>query len=85
MFEIGEINKNVRDSVKYVIQSKRCLNIFGDIVKQLKLPSKQIIPDCCTRWNVTYFMLSSALEFNDIFPRYEQRDLSYMFLPSEED
>ena len=83
--EIGEIIKNVRESVKYVIQSESRLNIFGDIVKQLKLTSKQLILDCCTRWNATYFMLSSALEFKDVFPRYAQRDLSYMFLPSEED
>ena len=83
--EIGEIIKNVRESIKYVIQLESRLNIFGDIVKQLKLPSKQLILDCCTRWNATYFMLSSALEFKDVFPRYAQRDLSYMFLPSEED
>ena len=30
-------------------------------------------------------MLLSALEFKDVFPRYAHRDLSYMFLPSEED
>ena len=83
--EIGEIIKNVRESVKYVIQSESRLNIFGDIVKQLKLPSKQLILDCCTIWNTTYFILSSALEFKDVFPRYAQRDLSYMFLPSEDD
>ena len=85
LFEIGEIIKNARESVKYVIQSESRLNIFGDIVKQLKLPSKQLILDCCTKWNATYFMLSSALEFKDVFPRYAQRDLSYMFFPSEED
>ena len=59
--EIKEIIKNVRESVKYVIQLESRLNIFGDIVKQLKLPSKQLILDCCSRWNATYFMLSSAL------------------------
>ena len=83
--EIGEIIKNVRESVKYVIQSESRLNIFGDIVKQLKLPSKQLILDCYTIWNATYFILSSALEFKDVFPRYAQKDLSYMFLPSEDD
>ena len=41
--EIGEIIKNVRKTVKYVIQSESRLNIFGDIVKQLKLPYSSLI------------------------------------------
>ena len=83
--EIGDIIKNVRESVKYVTQSGSRLNIFGEIVKQLKLPSKKLILDCCTRWNATFFMLSTALEFKDVFPRYAQREASYLFLPSEDD
>ena len=83
--QIGDIIKNVRDSVKHVLQSESRLKIFGEIVKQLKLPAKQLILDCCTRWNATFFMLSAALEFKDVFPRYAQRETSYSFLPSEED
>ncbi|KAG6519434.1 hypothetical protein ZIOFF_022928 [Zingiber officinale] len=30
-------------------------------------------------------MLASALEFKDVFPRYQQRDSDYQYLPSEED
>ncbi|XP_073062866.1 zinc finger BED domain-containing protein RICESLEEPER 2-like isoform X6 [Primulina eburnea] len=37
------------------------------------------------RWNSTYFMLSTALEFKDVFPRYQQRDPTYNYLPSDED
>ena len=59
--------------------------MFGEIVKQLKLPSRNLVLDYCTRWNVTYFMLSAALKFKDVFPRFAQRDLNYLFLPSEED
>ena len=33
LFEIGKIIKNVRESVKYAIQSESRLNIFWDIVK----------------------------------------------------
>ncbi|KAH6832928.1 hypothetical protein C2S53_000471 [Perilla frutescens var. hirtella] len=59
--------------------------MFSDIVKQLKLSSKKLVLDCCTRWNATYFMLSAALEFKDVFPRYQQRDPLYTSLPSEEE
>ena len=59
--EIGEIIKNVRESIKYVIQSESRLNIFGDIVKQLKLSSKQLILDCCTRWNATILLPGTIL------------------------
>lgn len=30
-------------------------------------------------------MLSTALEFKDVFPRFQQRDHSYKSLPSEEE
>ncbi|KAH6780711.1 hypothetical protein C2S52_011948 [Perilla frutescens var. hirtella] len=49
------------------------------------LSSKKLVLDCCTRWNATYYMLSAALEFKDVFPRYQQRDASYTSLPSEEE
>lgn len=59
--------------------------MFGKIVKQLKLPLRSLVLDCCTRWNAIYFMLSTALKFKDVFLRYAQRDPNYLFLPSEED
>ncbi|XP_075491715.1 zinc finger BED domain-containing protein RICESLEEPER 1-like isoform X4 [Primulina tabacum] len=37
------------------------------------------------RLNATYFMLSTALKFKDVFPRYQQRDPTYNYLPSDED
>ncbi|KAK6115446.1 hypothetical protein DH2020_007715 [Rehmannia glutinosa] len=59
--------------------------MFSEIAKQLQLSSKKLVLDCCTRWNATYYMLSAALKFKDVFPRYQQRDLNYNVLPSEED
>ncbi|XP_050236367.1 zinc finger BED domain-containing protein RICESLEEPER 1-like [Mercurialis annua] len=85
MSEIGNIIKDVRDSVKHIVNVESRLITFGEIVKQLKLSSKQLILDCCTRWNATYFMLSAALEFKDVFPRYQRRDPIYYSLPSDED
>ncbi|XP_075512776.1 zinc finger BED domain-containing protein RICESLEEPER 2-like [Primulina tabacum] len=83
--EIHNIISNVRESVKHISASEFRLNIFSEIAKQLQLSSKKLVMDCCTRWNATYCMLSTALEFKDVFPRYQQRDPTYNTLPSEED
>ena len=83
--EIQHIIENVRESVKYTSASTQRLIMFSDITKQLQLPNKRLILDCCTRWNATYAMLSCALEFKQVFPRYQQRDPNYKHLPSEDD
>ncbi|KAG8390680.1 hypothetical protein BUALT_Bualt01G0108800 [Buddleja alternifolia] len=62
------------------------LHRFTEIVKQLQLStSKGLILNVPTRWNSTYAMLVSALIFRDVFPRYKERDPSYIWLPSSED
>ncbi|XP_042400218.1 zinc finger BED domain-containing protein RICESLEEPER 2-like [Zingiber officinale] len=83
--EIQDIFFNVRESVKHIAASETHVNIFSEISKQLKLSSKKLVLDCCTRWNATFCILSAALEFKDVFPRYAARDAAYTFLPSEED
>ncbi|KAH6757669.1 hypothetical protein C2S52_023340 [Perilla frutescens var. hirtella] len=82
---IQDIISKVRESVKHVAASEMRTTLFSEIAKQLKLSSKKLVLDCCTRWNATYYMLSAALEFKDVFPRYQQRDASYTSLPSEEE
>ncbi|XP_057811535.1 zinc finger BED domain-containing protein RICESLEEPER 2-like [Salvia miltiorrhiza] len=82
---IQDVISKVRESVKYVAASEARVIMFGEIAKQLELSSKKLVLDCVTRWNATYFMLSCALEFKAVFPRYQQRDPSYTTLPSEEE
>ncbi|MBA0845638.1 hypothetical protein Goarm_022424 [Gossypium armourianum] len=77
--EIENVIDNVRASVKHITTSTMRLTMFSDIVKQLQLPNKRLILDCYTRWNATYAMLSCVLEFNDVFPRYAQRDVISIF------
>ena len=67
--EIETVIENVRESVKYLIASKAHLIKFGVIAKQLQLPSKKFILDFSTRWNATYAMLATALEFREVFIR----------------
>ena len=72
--EIETVIENVQESVKYLIASEARLIKFGEIAKQLQLPSKKLILDCPTRWNATYAMLAAALEFREVFPMYKDRD-----------
>ncbi|XP_019167734.1 PREDICTED: zinc finger BED domain-containing protein RICESLEEPER 2-like isoform X1 [Ipomoea nil] len=83
--EIKSIIENVRDSVKYISASPQRLHSFNEICKQLQVPNKKLILDCCTRWNATFAMLSCALDFKQVFPRYQLRDPNYKCLPSEDD
>ena len=83
--EIQDVIYAVRESIKYISISIPRLQIFDDIARQLKLPNKKLILDCNTRCNSTYAMLVTALEFKDVFPRYQQRDPHYSYLPCEED
>ncbi|KAL4649293.1 hypothetical protein ACB092_01G004900 [Castanea dentata] len=83
--EIEKVIENVRESVKYLIASEARFIKFGEIAKQLQLPSKKLILDCPTCWNATYAMLAAALEFREVFPRCKDRDAGYNWLPSNED
>ncbi|GFZ20805.1 hypothetical protein Acr_28g0015100 [Actinidia rufa] len=83
--EIGDIVDGIREGVKYLAASEARLNQFSEITKQLELSSKRLILDCPTRWNSTYMMLSTALEFKAVIPRYQERDLSFVYVPSLED
>ncbi|KAG9440153.1 hypothetical protein H6P81_020318 [Aristolochia fimbriata] len=74
--------ENVRESVKFINQTEARLRTFSEIVEQLQLGEIRWIVDCPTRWNSTYEMLSCALKFKDIFPRFQDREPTYDYLPS---
>ncbi|KAA8544887.1 hypothetical protein F0562_019719 [Nyssa sinensis] len=75
----------VREGVKYLITSDSRMIQFSDIAKQLQLSSKKLILDCPTSWNSTYMMLATALEFREVFPRYQDRDAGFIYVPTIED
>lgn len=83
---IQTVIQNIRETVKYFKMSPSRLNRFAEIVTNLELPSsKRLILDFPTRWNSTYAMLESALQFKDVFPLYRERDPQYNSLPSKDD
>ncbi|KAA8542969.1 hypothetical protein F0562_021536 [Nyssa sinensis] len=83
--EVKGIVNIVREGVKYLIASDSRIIQFSDITKQLQLSAKKLILDCPTHWNITYMMLATALEFREVFPRYEDRNLGFIYVPSVED
>ncbi|XP_028054726.1 zinc finger BED domain-containing protein RICESLEEPER 2-like [Camellia sinensis] len=83
--EIGDIVDGVCEGVKYLVALEVRLLQFNEIVKQLQLPSKKLILDCPTRWNGAYMMMATTLEFKDVFPRYQERDLGFIYVSSLED
>nr|XP_027082542.1 zinc finger BED domain-containing protein RICESLEEPER 2-like [Coffea arabica] len=81
--QIVDVIDVVREGIKYLKNSESRLNEFAKIKKQLQLPYRKLILDCPTRWNSTYLMLASALEFRDVFPRYGDIDPGFHYVPSE--
>lgn len=41
--------------------------------------------DVPTRWNSTYMMLITTLEFRQVFPRYSDRDQNFIWAPTHEE
>ncbi|XP_073020995.1 zinc finger BED domain-containing protein RICESLEEPER 2-like [Primulina eburnea] len=59
---------------------------FIETARQLKVPSiKKLKLDCKTRWNSTYLMLNTALEYKDVFARLKHRESLYKRVPTEDD
>lgn len=83
--EIESVIHDVRDSVKHISATPLRIQMFSETTKQMRLPCKKLVLDCCTRWNSTYEMLRCALEFKDAFPRYQEKDSSYKNNPSSDD
>lgn len=82
---INDTISKVRESVKYVAASEAHIKTFSEIAKGLEINSSKLVLDRSTRWNTTFSMLSVALDFKDVFSKYQEQDPSYDVLPSEEE
>ena len=76
--EVDEVVHKVHESVKYdrALQTTKqkflqCVNRVG---LELKKGLRQDVP---TRWNSTYFMLTTALLYKDVFARLSVREKQY--------
>ncbi|XP_062170516.1 zinc finger BED domain-containing protein RICESLEEPER 2-like [Alnus glutinosa] len=80
--EIGDIVDSVREGIKYIVAFEGRLRKFSDFAKRLKLPGKKLILDVPTRWNNTYIMLATAIQFKEVFSTYHQSDQAFQWLVS---
>ncbi|XP_077251986.1 zinc finger BED domain-containing protein RICESLEEPER 2-like [Tasmannia lanceolata] len=73
--EIKESVDVIRQSVKYVQGSQARKQLFEECILQERLSSKRgLCIDVATRWNSTFLMLESALQFESAFTRLQTRD-----------
>ncbi|XP_074367181.1 zinc finger BED domain-containing protein DAYSLEEPER-like [Apium graveolens] len=68
----------IRNAVKYVRSSPARLDTFKRCVEIEKIKSKSLPSmDVDTRWNSTYLMLESSVDFEKAFERLEEEDKGY--------
>nr|XP_023876444.1 zinc finger BED domain-containing protein RICESLEEPER 2-like [Quercus suber] len=83
---IGDSIKRIRDSVIYWTGSPKRRQKFEENARQLRVQcTKELVIDCKTRWNSTYFMLSTVLIYKDVFLRLAKCETSYTCLPYDHD
>ncbi|GJU64350.1 zinc finger BED domain-containing protein RICESLEEPER 2-like protein [Tanacetum coccineum] len=85
LLQIENIIENVHDSVKFINHNEARLMLFGEIVQQPQFPHRKLVLECKTSWNSTYHMLSTAIKFRDMFPRFQEREPRYLSCPSNKD
>ncbi|XP_058760052.1 zinc finger BED domain-containing protein RICESLEEPER 2-like [Vicia villosa] len=83
--KIKDIIFNIRESVKYINHNDGRLKAFCDVVEQKSLKERKLIIDCPTRWNSTFNMLSTALNFKIAFAAYKEREPHYDYAPFPEE
>ncbi|XP_075091915.1 zinc finger BED domain-containing protein RICESLEEPER 2-like [Nicotiana tabacum] len=75
---------NVHDSVLYWIGSSGRIERLEEAARLLHIScNKKLKYDCPTRWNLTYLMLRTSLEYKDVFMKLSLNDLSYRCFPTE--
>ncbi|KAH9802607.1 BED-type domain-containing protein [Citrus sinensis] len=76
----------IRESVVFWTGSCKRKEKFEEFASRSNVKyDKQLVLDCPTRWNSIYLMISSALQYKNIFLRLKDIDGQYKCCPSEED
>ncbi|KAL8471939.1 hypothetical protein ACS0TY_029252 [Phlomoides rotata] len=77
---------NIRDSVAYWSGTQKRWDKFEEAARQVRVTiTKKLVLDCKTRWNSTFFMLQTALDYKNIFARLKFREAKYTCCPSEDE
>ncbi|KAI5431583.1 hypothetical protein KIW84_035679 [Lathyrus oleraceus] len=82
----SEALHKIRESVKHIKGSDGRMLKFKDCVEDAGINvSGGLRFDVSTRWNITYLMLESALQYRKAFEFYKVADRSYKYCPSDEE
>ncbi|XP_038884881.1 zinc finger BED domain-containing protein RICESLEEPER 2-like [Benincasa hispida] len=82
---ISDAIEKIRGTVHFWTLSLKRKEKFEGVC-QIQIPcNKKLSLDCVTRWNSTFVMLKTALEYKDVFPRLKQHEQLYTYLPSDTD
>ncbi|KAF5460869.1 hypothetical protein F2P56_020708 [Juglans regia] len=75
---LREVTQKIRGSVKYVRSSQVTQGKFNEFAQQVGISSKKnLLLDCPVRWNSTYIMLETALEYRGVFSLLQEHDPAY--------
>src|SRR5262249_36902794 len=75
--------ERIRDSVSFWSATPSRVEKFEETCKQLDVPfSRKLSLDCKTKWNSTYDMLATAIEYKKVFHRVQFMDKNYKCLPT---
>ncbi|XP_039029285.1 zinc finger BED domain-containing protein RICESLEEPER 1-like [Hibiscus syriacus] len=67
--------QKIRGSFRYVKSSQLILVKFNEIAQQHGIKNhKSLVLDCPIRWNSTYMMLETAVEYKNVFHRFPDLD-----------
>lgn len=82
---IGDSIKSVSDSVLYWIGSSGRIERFEEFAPLLHVSyTKKLEYDCPTRWNSTFLMLRTTIEYKEVFQKLSLTDANYRCFPTEE-
>jgi hypothetical protein len=77
---------NLRDTVKYFKRSPSRMYKFVEVCNEYAIEvGKDLSLDVKTRWNSTYRMLDTCMEYRDAFRYYAKVDHSYVWQPTQTD
>ncbi|KAK9997362.1 hypothetical protein SO802_022048 [Lithocarpus litseifolius] len=79
--EIDDILHKTRKAIEYISKTTIGKEKFQEVVKKLNLQSKDITSQASVpiRWDSTFFMLESALEFREAFSYLQSSDCDFPF------
>ncbi|XP_040989126.1 zinc finger BED domain-containing protein RICESLEEPER 1-like isoform X2 [Juglans microcarpa x Juglans regia] len=75
---LREVTQKIRGSFKYVRSSQVTQGKFNEFAQQVGISGKKnLLLDCPVRWNSTYIMLETALEYRGVFSLLQEHDPAY--------